>query len=95
MYMLLGCEKTSQPILNDSKFFNMDILSIIFISYFVIGLILSVYWWNKEYKSNYEYDKENEEVYVEEPMVMIFLAFMVLFWPFVLLKNYFEGFMAR
>jgi hypothetical protein len=68
----------------------MTIWEYIIIVYFVIGIILSCVWWYEEYNSEYELEREEEGV--EEPMAVLLLAALVLFWPFNVVKKYFESF---
>ncbi len=68
----------------------MDICSFIVIGYFVVGVILAYVWWNDEYKVDYEVAKDVGEV--ENSMAVLLLAGLTIFWPFKLLKNYFESF---
>ena len=50
------------------------------IIYFVIGMILSIWWWEKEYKV----EDEDE---LEKGTVCLFLLFLTFFWPVKLIKN--------
>ena len=68
----------------------MDIWGFIAIGYFVFGIILAYIWWKDEYEPEYEYEKEMDGI--EEPMEVLLIAVLVFFWPFKVLKNYFEGF---
>jgi hypothetical protein len=68
----------------------MTIWGYITIAYFVIGIVLTYIWWYNEYNS--EYNLEREEEGVEEPMAVLLLAGLTLFWPIKLIKNYFESF---
>jgi len=68
----------------------MDIWGFIAIGYFLVGIILAYIWWKDEYEPEYEYEKEMDGV--EEPMAVFLLAALVFFWPFKVVKNYFEGF---
>ena len=68
----------------------MDIWGFIAIGYFLVGIILAYIWWKDEYEPEYEYEKEMDGV--EEPMAVLLLAALVFFWPFKVVKNYFEGF---
>lgn len=69
----------------------MDIWVFIVIGYFLIGFILTYVWWKDEYEADYELEKEKEDG-VEEPMVVLLLIGLVVFWPFKAAKNYFESF---
>jgi hypothetical protein len=53
------------------------------IIYFVIGMILSIWWWEKEYKV----EDEDE---LEKGTVCLFLLFLTFFWPVKLVKNLIE-----
>jgi len=68
----------------------MDIWGFIEIGYFLVGIILAYIWWKDEYEPEYEYEKEMDGV--EEPMAVLLLVALVFFWPFKVVKNYFEGF---
>ena len=68
----------------------MDIWGFIAIGYLLVGIILAYIWWKDEYEPEYEYEKEMDGV--EEPMAVLLLAALVFFWPFKVVKNYFEGF---
>ena len=50
------------------------------IIYFVIGMVLSIWWWEKEYKI----EDEDE---LEKGTVCLFLLFLTFFWPIKLIKN--------
>jgi hypothetical protein len=63
----------------------MDIGSIITTVYFVVGGILTFYWFNKEYSENYE--KQVKDGLEEKGMVNIFLLLLWVFWPIKLIKN--------
>jgi hypothetical protein len=60
------------------------------IGYFLVGIILAYIWWKDEYELEYELERENDDV--EEPMAVLLLAALVFFWPFKVVKNYFESF---
>lgn len=68
----------------------MDIWGFIEIGYFLVGIILAYIWWKDEYELEYEYEKEMDGV--EEPMAVLLLVALVFFWPFKVVKNYFESF---
>ena len=70
----------------------MSVGQVILIAYFVIGLVLALVWWNDEYKPEYEYEKNTDEV--EESMAVLLIVFLMFFWPIKLIKNWFEGFMS-
>jgi hypothetical protein len=69
----------------------MTIWGYVTIGYFLVGIILTYIWWHDEYEPEYELAKELNEG-VEEPMAVLFLAALVFFWPFKVVKNYFESF---
>jgi len=52
------------------------------ICYWVIGMILTVYWWFAEYKKSFEECKDKGEC--EEPMVIVLWLFTTYIWPVVL-----------
>lgn len=68
----------------------MTIWGYITIGYFLVGIILTFIWWYNEYEPEYELEREKEGV--EEPMAVLFLVCLVLFWPFKAVKKYFESF---
>ena len=70
----------------------MSVGQVILIAYFVMGLVLALMWWNDEYKPEYEYEKDTDEV--EESMAVLLIVFLMFFWPIKLIKNWFEGFMS-
>jgi hypothetical protein len=47
-------------------------------------------WWNDEYKAEYEYEKANGNA--EDSMAILLLLLFTCFWPFKVVKNYFESF---
>ena len=57
--------------------------TVIMTAYMVIGLLLTLYWWDKQYEAAYIKAKESEEG-ADEPMSVLFLAFLAIFWPIVL-----------
>jgi hypothetical protein len=70
----------------------MSVGQVILIAYFVIGLVLALVWWNDEYKPEYEYEKDADEV--EESMAVLLIVFLMFFWPVKLIKNWFESFVS-
>jgi hypothetical protein len=56
------------------------------IVYFVIGILLMFYWWDKHYEKIYNEAKESEEG-VDESMSVIFLTILTVFWPIVLIRK--------
>jgi len=70
----------------------MSVGQVILIAYFIIGLVLALVWWNDEYKPEYEYEKDIDEV--EEPMAILLIVFLMFFWPVKLIKNWFESFVS-
>ena len=67
----------------------MTICGYVTIGYFLVGIILAYIWWKDEYEAEYDYEKEIDGV--EEPMAVLLIAGFVFFWPFKLVKNYFES----
>lgn len=57
--------------------------------YIVIGVVLAFYWFDKEYKEEYNKVKE-EEGAVEDSIVCLLLLFFMVFWPIKLLYNFFK-----
>jgi hypothetical protein len=68
----------------------MDIYGFVAIGYLFVGVVLAYIWWHDEYEPEYELEKEDGNV--EEPMVVLFLVALAFFWPFKVVKNYFESF---
>jgi hypothetical protein len=56
------------------------------IVYFVVGILLTFYWWDKHYEKIYNEAKESEEG-VDESMSVIFLTILTVFWPIVLIRK--------
>lgn len=61
--------------------------NVIIFGYFAIGVILMFYWWSKYYEKAYEEAKESEDG-VDESMSVLFLTFLVTFWPIVLVYRF-------
>lgn len=57
--------------------------TVIMTAYMVIGLLLTLYWWEKQYEAAYIKAKESDEG-ADEPMSVLFLTFLAIFWPIVL-----------
>lgn len=60
-------------------------MGIIVISYFVIGFILAIYWFNKEYAESYNDVVINGNA--EKGMSSIFLMMLMILWPIKLVRN--------
>ena len=62
--------------------------------YIIVGLFLSIFWWNKKYKRDYDYAKAKEDG-VEDGMAVLFLLILMTFWPLVaiykLIKKLWRG----
>jgi formate hydrogenlyase subunit 3/multisubunit Na+/H+ antiporter MnhD subunit len=69
----------------------MSLEYVLVFGYLIVGIILTFIWWYDEYKPEYELVKELNEG-SEEPMVVLFLICLAFFWPFKVVKNYFESF---
>ena len=69
----------------------MDIWGFIAIGYFLVGIMLTFIWWHDEYEPEYELAKELDDGSAE-PIAVLFIVALVLFWPFKVVKNYFESF---
>ena len=63
----------------------MDINSIISISYLVMGFILSIYWFNKDYADSY--NAAIVDGNVEKGMSSMTMLGLMIFWPFVFVRN--------
>lgn len=61
--------------------------TIILIIYLLIGICLTMYWWNKSYKKSYDEAKASGEG-VEKGMVNILLTTLMVFWPIVLIYKF-------
>ena len=55
------------------------------IVYFVLGLILTLYWYERDYGKKYKELEQKEGV--EKGMANIFLLFLWAFWPINMIKN--------
>ena len=55
------------------------------IVYFVLGLILVLYWYDRDYHQEYIDLEKGEKV--EKGMASTFLLFLWLFWPINMIKN--------
>ncbi len=62
----------------------METTIIFTLIYLLIGICLTMYWWNKSYKKSYDEAKASGEG-VEKGMVNILLTTLMIFWPFVLI----------
>ena len=67
----------------------MSLEFVLVFGYLIVGFIMAFVWWNDEYKAEYEYEKENGDA--EDSMTVILLLLFICFWPFKLVKNYFES----
>lgn len=63
----------------------MGIQTILVAIYIAIGIILMLYWDNKEYANSYKKTKSEGEV--EKGMISILFLFLVFFWPIKLIIN--------
>ena len=63
----------------------MSISGILSVSYFVIGFVLAIYWFNKEYAKSYDEAVANNNV--EKGMSSISMLGFMIFWPIKLIKN--------
>lgn len=63
----------------------MEISTIIGISYFVTGFVLSLYWFTKDYKNEYNELVEND--IPDRGMTSLFMLVLWLLWPIYLVKN--------
>jgi len=63
----------------------MNIGNILIVAYFILGLILSIYWFNTEYIKKYAEIRDKGEE--ENGMTNIFLLSLILFWPIKLFKK--------
>ena len=54
--------------------------------YFVVGILLAVYWWEKEQKKQYEEALKSDEG-VDKGAVEIYMMGLAVLWPIKLIKN--------
>lgn len=64
----------------------MQLQHIAIMVYFIIGFVLSSYWFTRDYEEEYKKSIEDGES-VEKGMVSFLLLLMTVFWPIVLVKN--------
>lgn len=64
----------------------MEIQHVAIIVYLFIGLILTYYWFTRDYEKEYEESIEKGEE-VEKGMVNLLMLMMTAFWPIILIKN--------
>ena len=53
--------------------------------YLVVGILLAIYWFKRDYSKEYNELAENKEV--EKGMAELLMLIMCLFWPIVMVKN--------
>ena len=52
---------------------NLKVMGNLYLAiYIIVGLFLSIFWWNKKYKRDYDYAKAKEDG-VEDGMAVLFL----------------------
>ena len=61
-------------------------MEILFLIYIVIGILLAIYWWEKEQKKLYEQAKKSKDG-VEKGGAEIYLLGVGILWPIKLIKN--------
>jgi hypothetical protein len=54
--------------------------------YLTVGIVLAIYWFNKEYEQEYKELKKSEEG-VDKGMAELLILFMAIFWPLKLIYN--------
>ena len=54
--------------------------------YIVVGIVLALHWFKKEYEPEYK-ELEKSEEGVEKGMAELLIIFMAAFWPFKLIYN--------
>lgn len=59
---------------------------IVSIIYLVIGILLTFYWYKKEYEPQYNAIKE-QDIDPEDGMLNILLCMLVIFWPVKFITN--------
>lgn len=65
---------------------TMQLQYIAIMAYFIVGFVLSYYWFARDYEEEYKKSIEDGES-VEKGMVSFLLLLMTVFWPIVLVKN--------
>ena len=65
---------------------TMQLQHIAIMAYFIVGFVLSYYWFARDYEDEYEKSIDDGEP-VEKGMVSFLLLLMTVFWPIVLVKN--------
>lgn len=63
----------------------IDTYSLITIIYIVIGIILMLYWWNKDYALEYALAKAKGEV--QDSAACLLMLGMITFWPLKLIHK--------
>jgi H+/gluconate symporter-like permease len=53
--------------------------------YLVVGVLLAIYWFKRDYSKEYKELAKNKEV--EKGMAELLMVIMCLFWPIVMVKN--------
>jgi CHASE3 domain sensor protein len=64
----------------------MDIQGIAVIVYLFVGVVLTYYWFTRDYEKDYEKSIEKGEE-VEKGMANLLMLMMTAFWPIILIKN--------
>jgi hypothetical protein len=54
--------------------------------YLTVGIVLAIYWFNRDYEPEYK-ELENSEEGVEKGMADLLIMFMAIFWPLKLIYN--------
>jgi len=68
----------------------MDINGVISISYLIIGFVLSLYWFDKEYEESYNAAVIGGEV--DKGMSSIMMICLMMFWPIKVVKDFLKKF---
>ena len=63
----------------------MDICGILVVVYFIVGIILTLYWFKTDYAESYKSSVEDGTE--EKGMTCIFLLLLIIFWPIKLVRN--------
>ena len=69
----------------------IDTYSLITIIYIVIGIILMLYWWNKDYALDYALAKAKGEV--QDSAACLLMLGMITFWPLKLIHKIIKKFL--
>ena len=64
----------------------MEIQYAAIVAYLLVGIMLSYYWFVRDYEKEYKKSIENGEA-EEKGMFSLVMLLMTVLWPFILIKN--------